>query len=130
MAPTVQVLIVDDDVDIRESLAEVLEYLGFSTISAANGREALQLLRTAAQPPSIILLDLMMPIMDGYEFLEERAKDPELEAIPVALLTAGRRVDESRPGSNAPFVPKPIDLPLLVRLIHELTGHAHDASPP
>lgn len=122
MAPRVQVLIVDDDLDIRESLADVLEATGFDTLTAPNGLEALQLLRRLEAPPSVILLDLMMPVMDGHGFLEEREKDPKLRAIPVAILTAGPRVEPGRLASAAPLVPKPIDLPRLFSLLHDLAG--------
>lgn len=112
-----QVLIVDDDLDIRETLADVLEDSGFTALTAPNGLEALQLLRRTAL---VILLDLMMPIMDGYGFLEEREKDPALSTIPVAVLTASHGVERGRIGGRAPIVPKPIDLKKLVNVLREL----------
>ena len=119
-SPEPPVLIVDDDVDIRETLTEILEGRGFEIVSAANGLEALKLLGSLATTPSAILLDLMMPIMDGYEFLEQVAKDPALAAIPVAVITAGHRVDRERLGTDTLIVPKPIDVPRLVTLLREL----------
>jgi CheY-like chemotaxis protein len=113
------ILVVEDDLDIRELLAETLEDLGFSAVTASNGLEAARLVRTMPAPPSLILLDLMMPVMDGYAFLEERAKDSLLSSIPVAIITAGHGVDPERLGGT-PIVPKPIDLPLLVSVIQDL----------
>ena len=117
-------LIVDDDLDIREALVEVLEDRGFPTLTAANGREALHLLRTTAVPPSVILLDLMMPIMDGYGLLDELDQDAELSAIPVAIITAGQRVDHRRIGDRAQIVPKPISLSKLLGILHRLEPDA------
>jgi CheY-like chemotaxis protein len=124
--PKPQVLIVDDDLDIRETLADVLEDRGFATITASNGLEALQLLRRIAAPPSVILLDLMMPVMDGYGFLEERKKDPTLSSIPVAIITAGHGVERGRLCicNGAPIVPKPINVSKLVSILHDLRSGA------
>jgi CheY-like chemotaxis protein len=115
------VLIVDDDLDIREALTDVLEDHGFDTMTAANGLEALNMLRSNdAVTPSVILLDVMMPVMDAYGFLEEYRKDPALGAIPVAIITAGRGVDRDRLAVDAPVVPKPINVTSLVSLLHEM----------
>lgn len=81
-------LIVDDDGDIRDSLADVLEQEGIFALIARDGGEALGLLRSGKVVPDGILLDLMMPGLDGFEFLEERAKDPELLKLPVILISA------------------------------------------
>ena len=116
------ILIVDDDLDIRELLAEALEGLGFPAITAMNGLEAAKLVRSMASPPSLILLDLMMPVMDGYGFLEERKNDPVLAKIPVAIITAGHGVDPERLGGGTPIIQKPIDVPLLMDVIHDLSA--------
>lgn len=105
-----RILIVDDDPDIREALKELLADRGFSVLAASNGVEALKLLRTNSAPPSIILLDVMMPVMDGYGFLEERRRDPLLSSIPVAIITAGHGVDLARLGGTMPVLYKPIDV--------------------
>ena len=122
------VLIVDDDADIREALTDVLEDRGFRIVSAGNGLEALNLLHDLEVPPSVILLDLMMPIMDGYGFLEELRKDASLPSIPVAVITAGYGIDRSRLDLRTPIVPKPIDVPRLIRTIGGLCAFA-EASP-
>jgi two-component system, chemotaxis family, chemotaxis protein CheY len=124
------VLIVDDDLDIREALTDVLEDHGFETITAANGLEALNVLRSVAVTPSAILIDVMMPVMDAYGFLEEYRKDPALGSIPVAIITAGRGVDRSRLAVDAPVVPKPINVPDLVSLLHEMRSSGGTAPLP
>jgi two-component system response regulator CpxR len=118
------ILIVDDDVDIREVLAEALEDHGFDVVTAADGLEALTLLRSMAAPPSVILLDLMMPVMNGYEFLEERRKDAVLASIPVAIITAGHGVDRDRLQNIASIIPKPLNLPKLVGVLHDMRSSA------
>jgi len=114
------ILIVEDDVDIREILAEALEDKGFDVMTAANGLEALSVLGAAPALPSVILLDLMMPVMDGYAFLEERWKNIALRSIPIALFTAGRNVDGTRLGNGIAIVPKPINLAVLVDTLQKL----------
>jgi two-component system, chemotaxis family, chemotaxis protein CheY len=116
------VVVVDDDVDIREILADMLVYEGFDVATAANGLEALKLLQTAALEPSLILLDLMMPVMDGYGFLEQRSSDPRLASIPIAIITAGHGVDSDRLGDGVPIVPKPFDVGRLLGIIRTLAS--------
>jgi len=82
------VLVVEDDADIRDSVVEILIEEGYVARGFANGAEALTYLR-AGGVPSIILLDVTMPVMDGFEFRREVEKDPALDAIPIVLLTAG-----------------------------------------
>jgi CheY-like chemotaxis protein len=118
------ILVVDDDLDIREALSDILTDRGFQVMSAANGQEALRLLRGLKDAPSVILLDLMMPIMDGYGFLEEHDKDSSLALIPVAIITAGHGIDRSRIDRAAPILPKPIDVPRLFSVIEGLCGSA------
>jgi CheY-like chemotaxis protein len=116
------VLIVDDDVDIREALMDTLEEKGFHVITASHGLEALALLKAMPVLPAIILLDLMMPVLDGYRFLEAQRRDPELASIPVAVITAGHGVDRERLGEAVRVVPKPIKVAFLIRVMHELAG--------
>jgi CheY-like chemotaxis protein len=124
---THSVLIIEDDPDIRDALADILRDRGFSVVGAGNGREALTLLRGLAAPPSAILLDLMMPVLDGYGFLEEQRQDASLAGIPVAIVTAGRKVERSRIDEAIPIVPKPINVPLLFTVLDEMctTREAH-----
>ncbi len=81
------ILIVEDDIDVRESLTEALNDFGYATRAVHNGAEALAELRAGAKPV-VILLDLMMPIMDGREFRDRQREDPELSGIPVIVLSA------------------------------------------
>ena|SRR5436190_881896 len=81
------VLIVDDDEAIRESLCDILSDEGRPAVAVANGKQALDFLRTESRP-CVILLDLMMPVMDGATFRARQLEDPSLSTIPVAIITA------------------------------------------
>ena len=118
------VLIVDDDPDIREVLAETLETTGFDVITAANGLDALTVVRGMPNRPSVILLDLMMPIMDGYAFIEQRSLDPALASIPTVIVTAGHGVDRDRLG-GLQIISKPFNVKHLVGVL-EAVGSAHE----
>jgi CheY-like chemotaxis protein len=120
--PSGPILIVDDDLDIREILAETLGDSGFSVMTAANGVEALRVLRSSAPAPAAILLDLMMPVMDGYGLMEELEQDPTLARIPVAIITAGHGVDQERLAAARSIIRKPIDVPKLLRLLAQMEG--------
>ncbi len=111
-----QVLIVEDDLDIRESLAELLELQGYGVLQAHDGRAALDVLAAGARP-GLILLDLMMPGMDGATFLEEQRARPELAQIPVVVLTAAR-VDLSALAPTAVLL-KPVVLEELWQVLEE-----------
>jgi len=82
------VLVVDDDEDIRESIGQVLEDLQREFLTARNGLDALIVARRTVPAPRLILLDLTMPVMSGWQFLEERQKDGALARIPVVVMTA------------------------------------------
>src|SRR5262245_62354165 len=81
------VLIVEDDADLRDMMAQLLSMQGFKAATVANGREALDYLRSGSRP-DLILLDLMMPVMDGWEFRRQQVADPELAGVPVVILSA------------------------------------------
>jgi CheY-like chemotaxis protein len=100
-------LIVEDDADIREALAGLLEMEGFHVIGCPNGREGLDWLRKSPKP-DLILLDLMMPVMSGEEFIDIRTKDPVLSKIPVCVLTASDRALPDREDIAA-RLRKPVD---------------------
>ena len=82
-----EVLVVDDEPDIRETVRTILESEGYRVRIASNGREALDLMRQGS-PPGLVLLDLMMPEMDGYEVLEAMRNDRALASIPVTVVSA------------------------------------------
>lgn len=90
MATSPCVLVVDDDEMIRESLIEALGDHGYAARGASDGREALDLLRAPEPAPCLIILDLMMPVMDGREFREAQLADPALSQIPVVVVSANR----------------------------------------
>jgi CheY-like chemotaxis protein len=82
------VLLVDDSRALTETLAEILVDEGYGVVASYNGREALTHLRQAADPPEVILLDLSMPVMSGWEFRAEQLRDERLRDIPVVLVSA------------------------------------------
>jgi CheY-like chemotaxis protein len=120
-APASYVLVVDDDPDVREALVMALEAHGLRVESAANGREALERLR-AGDSPCVILLDLMMPVMNGWRFRAEQASDPRLAHIPVVVLTgAGPAARATEAGLAASSVlSKPVDLERLMSIVERL----------
>jgi CheY-like chemotaxis protein len=123
------ILVVEDDRDIRETLADELEAEGFDVITASNGLEALRLIRGATARPAVVLLDIMMPVLDGYGFLAERRKDPALSSIPVAIVTAGQGVDHRQIDPGTPIVWKPIDMPELLRTLNRFLTTTRQSPP-
>lgn len=108
------VLVVDDERDIREAMAEVLKDEGYEVVDAPDGAEGLRQLR--AHHPSLVLLDLMMPGMNGWEFCAARKRDPDLSDIPVVVISALGRVS----GIDAcAFLQKPFELDALVSTVRE-----------
>jgi CheY-like chemotaxis protein len=113
----VDVLIVEDDPDIRDSLAEILEEEGYRTAAARDGRHALELLREAPTP-KVILLDLMMPVMSGEEFRREQLRDPELAPIPVFILSGAGAIEQQAAALAAVgYMRKPVDIDRLLDLM-------------
>jgi CheY-like chemotaxis protein len=111
------VLIVEDDTDLRETLADLLQLEGYRTAEAANGREALARLQQSG-PPCLILLDLMMPVMNGWEFREQLRQDPALAATPVAILTGVRNsADQAAALDAVGYFQKPLDLDALLATV-------------
>src|SRR5262245_59639501 len=100
------VLLVEDDQDIREHLAGILARHGYSVVTAMNGVEALQCMRGTV--PSLVLLDLMLPTMDGWQLRLEMLKDPALAQIPVVVLSGAGSVDREAAALGAVgYVVKP-----------------------
>jgi two-component system, OmpR family, response regulator CpxR len=102
------VLLVEDDLEIRDILQDVLEAEGFDVFPASNGKQALDFL-TLNQPQhaDLVILDLMMPMISGWQVLEKMNKDPSLSAIPVMVLSA---VARDKPAGAAAFLRKPFDI--------------------
>ncbi|AEI64041.1 response regulator [Corallococcus macrosporus] len=112
-----RLLIVDDELAIVEALQDILSVEGYDIVTAFNGAEGLQ--RLADGKPDLVLLDLMMPVMDGREMLRRMREDPRLRGIPVVVMSAGRISDEER-RSSARFLAKPFELDVLLDTIAEL----------
>jgi CheY-like chemotaxis protein len=112
------ILVVDDQPAIREMFAALLEDEGYTVACAANGKDALDYLRQAKELPGLILLDLAMPVMTGYEFLNEQRHDAMLASIPVILMTArGHFEQELVDVHAADYIHKPTDLDALLGAI-------------
>jgi CheY-like chemotaxis protein len=115
------ILIVDDDVDVRESIGDALEDEGFHVAGAANGKEALELLRNDKLRPELILLDVMMPEMDGWAFRTEQRSDPDIASIPVIVFTAhGSPREVAEKMQAVGFLKKPLRLVDLLSEIDRL----------
>lgn len=108
------ILIVDDDQGIRESLKAILELEGYNAYTAENGKAALQTLIEIPRP-DIILLDLMMPVMNGWEFVDQAAIDPEFASIPILVMTAMPKLKHGVNGSDV--INKPLDIDQLLAKI-------------
>ena len=104
---TKSVLLVEDDLEIRDILQDLLEAEGYDVIPASHGRQALEFLRGSRELPDLVVLDLMMPLVDGTQVLASMKKDPKLAPIPVVVLSA---VARERPEGAAAFLRKPIPL--------------------
>lgn len=109
------ILLVDDNQSIRECLIWVLEEEGYEVLTAVNGQEALDVLETRL--PDFILLDLMMPVMNGWQFREQQHLNPHLKNIPTLILSAKINIESQRFYSNEFFLPKPFDIDELIDLI-------------
>ena len=98
-------------------MAQMLTLEGFDAAAVANGREALEYLHSAS-PPNVILLDLMMPVMDGWEFRRRQQADPEIAPVPVIVLSA---LDQARAATvdAAAFLKKPLDFDRLLELVRQ-----------
>lgn len=112
------VLIVEDDADLREMMAQLLSLEGYNATTVANGREALDYLHNGHDAPHVILLDLMMPVMDGWEFRRQQRSDPAVADVPVIVLSA---LDQSRAADvdAEAFLKKPLDFDRLLQLVRQ-----------
>jgi CheY-like chemotaxis protein len=113
------ILVVEDDEGIRESLQLMLEYSGYKVVTAANGKQGLERLSSIEQP-CLILLDLMMPVMDGWAFAEVMKKDTALATIPIVVVTAF--ADNAQSIGASRIVKKPVDMDALLRFVSEYCG--------
>jgi CheY-like chemotaxis protein len=111
------ILLVDDDRDVSDALSMVLEDEGYAVATASNGHEALVYLKNHLPHPNLILLDLIMPVMDGYEFRIEQRRDPEIARIPVLVLTVGVMGERVAELGVTGHLRKPFDLDRLLDLV-------------
>jgi CheY-like chemotaxis protein len=102
------ILIVEDDKAVRQTMQDVLEIQGYQVFCAADGDEGLQILRKIAAHPCVVLLDLMMPKSNGWQFLDSQRADPELSGVPVIICSA--YPESAKTLRPAAFIPKPIQL--------------------
>jgi CheY-like chemotaxis protein len=109
------ILVVDDDCDVRDALADLLEDAGYQPVCKQDGREALQYLRKQA-PPAAVLLDLFMPEMNGWEFMQKLKATPKLKAVPVVMVT-GNQPHWGYPVPDSMVVRKPINPERLLELL-------------
>jgi len=116
------ILIVEDDLDVAQVVAEVLEAAGYCTAIAANGCEALDHLRKNSHP-DLILLDMMMPVMNGWQFREEQRKLPAFDSIPVVIVTAdGDARGKAAAIRAAGHVAKPVTIDRLLDAVERVCG--------
>jgi CheY-like chemotaxis protein len=113
------ILIVEDDDVIRDVMLLLLKTEGYKVFAAANGREALDLLHRDGRP-DLILLDLMMPEMDGWQFRRAQRQDPELSRIPVVVVSATEPMQEEADALDARgFLKKPVEVEALCSAVHQ-----------
>jgi CheY-like chemotaxis protein len=127
--PPHQILVVDDDDDIREGVVDYLQEQGYVAVGAVNGRDALDQLKSPALRPCIMVIDLMMPVMDGRTFREEQLRTPSLSAIPVVVISANVDLETRAASLKAvSYLPKPLDLAALLAVVRSrcLSGQTPD----
>jgi CheY-like chemotaxis protein len=115
---TRRILIVEDDEAIRESLTAALEDFGYVADCAAHGQQALERLRGAERLPQLILLDLAMPVMDGFQLSQELARDSALSAIPIVIMSADGQLAAKveRTGARG-YLKKPMSLDAVLEVV-------------
>jgi CheY-like chemotaxis protein len=109
-----RILVVDDDQGGLEALSDILEYEGYTVERAQNGLQALEHLKQSRPLPNLIILDLLMPVMDGWEFRTRQKEDPELAQVPVLVITA---ISATAGIDAAEILHKPIDVDALLRAV-------------
>lgn len=112
-----RILVVEDDTSIRELLVELLESEGYTVASAINGLEGLKFLQSEGNP-DLILIDLMMPVMDGYSFRTEQLKNPTWSKIPTVVMSAEANAKEKMKNFNiTAFLSKPVELDTILKTV-------------
>ncbi len=115
------VFLIEDDLDLRESLRDLLEMEGYEVEQASDGVDALEKLNVKIPMPNLILLDWMMPRMDGAQFCVAKKAFPLIDGVPVVLLTADGRLSEKVSQTGAAMgIAKPVDVDVLLNAIEKL----------
>jgi CheY-like chemotaxis protein len=118
------VLVVDDDMEIRQALTDILQDEDYDVRAAANGREALEMVERGPCP-DVILLDVMMPVMDGWHFLSARLAHPRLVEVPIIIISAGMEAErEAHKVGVFEVARKPLHVDDLVRRIEDCRRRA------
>lgn len=113
------IFIIEDEPGIRDFLSRLLELEGYKTVTASNGHSALEMLKDMP-PPDLILLDVVMPEMNGLEFMKALKEDHVLVTIPVAIVSAHDQPEGA--DSAKTFIKKPVDIDALLKFIKEWCG--------
>jgi CheY-like chemotaxis protein len=117
------VLVVEDDADVREMIQLVLEFEGYSVLTAPNGAEGLEMLRARGNEVGLILLDIIMPVMDGWTFLEKKSQSTSWSPVPTVMISAAQ---PSHPmiSATAGFLAKPVVADSLLAVVERHVGKA------
>ena len=118
--PKKTILIVDDDEDILAAVAGALEDEGYHPVCVTNGAAALEYLKSSP-PPCMILLDLMMPVMDGWTFRDEQQREPEWARICTTVMTAFKNLQQRAVAADH-FLPKPLRVEALLQVVEQCCG--------
>ncbi len=115
-----KILLVEDDQDIRETLVELLEGEGYEVLFAENGQIGLDKLSQSSQLPNLILLDLMMPVKDGFQFCAEKEANPKIAHLPVVVMSADGHIRENQLRVNAKaYLKKPLDIYEIINIVEK-----------
>ncbi|MBX3022749.1 MAG: response regulator [Bdellovibrionales bacterium] len=115
-----QILVIEDDEAVRQTLKDVLELQGYQVTTAMNGGEGLQKLKEMASKPCLVLLDLMMPNVNGWQFLDGQRNDPQLNNIPVIICSA--YTESAKAVNPAAVIEKPVQLQHLLWTVKTLSA--------
>ena len=125
-SPSIDILLAEDDQPMRDAMTELLNDAGYSVEAVSNGRDALDWLHDSPTPPKLILLDLMMPVMDGWQFLEAQQMAANTAAIPVVVLSASGNFNGTH--ETLMFMRKPVAVMPLLELIARYCGEPADST--
>ncbi len=125
--PAKRVLLVDNNFVTRETMSLILGGVGYQVVTAANGQDAMERLRSH-EPPNLILLDLNMPVMDGLTFCQQRKQDDRLAGIPLVLVSSADDIAEKAASAGADsYLQKPVDTIQLLDVLQHCCGVVHTA---